>query len=423
MIMKTYSNWIIAAAAAVGTGLLIAQAPEKKPDPAPGPGAAPAQPSENALPFQPPARRDDANGPRDGRPPRQDGPQANGERRPNNPNNPDRPFRRFDGEGERPFRPDGVPGERPLRPEGPDDRQFRPNNPPDGDRPPQGGRPVNQNVPLKPQPFLGVVTRNAPGELSVQLKQPEGFGLIVDDVLDDGPAKAAGIRQNDLLRMLDDQMLVNPPQLEALVRRAGKDKEIALTILREGSEQKITVKIGEKMLPVRRPLFAAGGVPDQFREPFQPRDSGQPGRDGNRNFNGNNNGNDFRGQPQGAPLDRQTRYATERARVVRRDDSGVYELQRINGRRILSATRPDGTVIWKGAVETEEERKAMPDEVRKKFDEIESSRPLDRIGDRPQRQPFPGGDNAPPRDRQPNRRDGGSENRPADGPPPADAPQ
>jgi S1-C subfamily serine protease len=71
----------------------------------------------------------------------------------------------------------------------------------------------------------------------------------VEDVLGDSPARTAGVQANDVLRMVDDQLLVNPNQLEALVRRAGKDKEIVLTILREGAEQKLTVKVGEKMLP------------------------------------------------------------------------------------------------------------------------------------------------------------------------------
>jgi hypothetical protein len=232
----------------------------------------------------------------------------------------------------------------------------------------------------KPQPFLGVVTRTAPLELTAQLKQPEGFGLVVDDVLEGSPARAADLRPNDLLRMFDDQWLVNPPQLEALVRRAGKGKEVLLTILREGAEQKVHVKIGEKVFPVRRPL-PPGAFQEHYRNHLIPRDeAGEPPREGAR------------------PLDRQTRYATDRARVIRRDDSGVYELERAGGRRILTAKRHDGSVIWTGPVDTEEERKGMPEEVRRKFDEIESSRPLERLDHHPAHRlppPQPPGDPAP----------------------------
>ncbi len=349
-------------AAAIGTGLLIAQTPEQKPEPA-GEGTPP-----------PPGER------REGEPRRGDNPQRPEEFRPGDdrrPGGPDRPQRRPDGSGgERPFRPDGEPGERvPQR--GPQD--F-----PDGERPPrpQGPRPggmMNQPVPLKLQPYLGVITRMAPPELNMQLKLPEGFGLIVDDVVGDGPAKAAGIQSGDLLRMLDDQWLANTPQLESLVRRAGKDKEVSLTLMREGSEQKVTVKIGEKMLPIRRPIPMMSGMPNDGRDPFAQGNGGQ-GPDGTRQpFR------DDRNQP-GA--DRQIRYATDRARVVRRDDSGTYEIARVNGTRIFTARKPDGSIAWKGPVDSEEDRKAMPAEVLKKFEEIEKSRPLDRLpGPRPGEQP------------------------------------
>lgn len=299
-----------------------------------------------------------------------------GDRRPVGNDEAGQPPRRFDGHGERPFRPDGQPGQRPPQ-RGP--QEFR-----DGDRgpQPQGLRPVQGQPPeMKLQPFLGIVTRGVPAELTMHLKLPEGFGLIVDDVLSDGPAKAAGILTGDLLRMLDDQWLANPPQLEALVRKAGKDKEVVLTLLREGTEQKVTVKIGERMLPVRRPLPMGTGLLNEGRGPF-PLGMGGPAQEGGRQpFRPE------RGQPEGDGQ-RQIRYAPERARVVRRDDSGTYELGRVEGVRTFTARKPDNSVAWTGPVETEEQREAMPEEVLRKFEEIEKARPLERIP-RPPGEPGP----------------------------------
>ncbi len=368
--MKPLHFFPLAFAVVLGTGLLLSQDSPKPAEPQP-------------EPANPPARGE-------------------------------RPSRRAEDHSDdrayRPPRPNPPPGERPYRPEGyPDDRPYRPPPPPDGRD--DGRRPfAGQQGPVKLQPFLGVVTRVAGPDLAAQLKLSEGFGLIVDDVLHDGPAAAAGVQPNDLLRMLDDQLLVNPGQLEALVRRAGKDKEVTLTILREGAEQKLTVKIGEKMLPVRRPLQSMNG-PDG--EPFAYGPPRQP-RDGNRPFD------DFRGPGRAdSPYERETRYVTDRARVVRRDDSGTYEIERVNGSRILSARKPDGTLLWKGPVDTEENRKAMPDEVRQKFEEIEKSRPLDRLGDRPNR---PGdGDPDQPRRRPANPGDPDGPRRPGNPPPPRDS--
>jgi hypothetical protein len=87
---------------------------------------------------------------------------------------------------------------------------------------------------------------------------PEGFGLVVDDVLPDSPAKTAGVQRYDILKLLNDQQLAEPNQLAALVRGLGKDAEATLTVIRKGQEQKLTVKVGEKMLPESQPREGRG---------------------------------------------------------------------------------------------------------------------------------------------------------------------
>lgn len=103
----------------------------------------------------------------------------------------------------------------------------------------------------KPTPYLGVITANTPPAVSAQLGLEEGFGLIVENVLPDSPAKAAGIQKYDVLKLLNDQQLVSPDHLSRLVQRLGKDAEAALTLVRKGQEQKVTIKVGEKLLPAR----------------------------------------------------------------------------------------------------------------------------------------------------------------------------
>ena len=46
---------------------------------------------------------------------------------------------------------------------------------------------------LKPTPYVGVVTSPVPPALAAQLGLGEGFGVVVDEVVPDSPAKAAGI--------------------------------------------------------------------------------------------------------------------------------------------------------------------------------------------------------------------------------------
>jgi hypothetical protein len=79
----------------------------------------------------------------------------------------------------------------------------------------------------------------------------EGFGLVVENVLPESPAQAAGIQRFDVLKLLNDQQLVSPEQLSKLVQKLGKDADATLTIVRKGQEQKLPIKVGEKLLPAR----------------------------------------------------------------------------------------------------------------------------------------------------------------------------
>jgi hypothetical protein len=214
------------------------------------------------------------------------------------------------------------------------------------------------HLPQKPQPYVGLVTRDASPELSAQLRQPEGFGLVIDEVLPDSPAKAAGLERNDLLIRFEDQLLVNPPQLEALVRRAGKDKETNLTILRGGAEQKITIKVGERMLPERR-IFR-GMMSNRF-----PSEGFHGSGEGRRELYMRSDANGPREDADGG---RQVRYLRERARVQRSDEDGRFELIPLGGTRTFIAQKPNGDVIWRGPVETPEQREAVPREIRGKLE-------------------------------------------------------
>src|SRR5438067_2554396 len=132
---------------------------------------------------------------------------------------------------------------------------FSRHNPPNPPNPPNQPRPPippykdkdkdKDKGPKVPVTFLGVETSSVPRVVSEQLNLPKGFGLVVDYVVPDGPAAAAGIQQNDILKMFNDQILMEPDQLAKLVRSYPDGTNVTLTVLRKNAEQKITVKLGK----------------------------------------------------------------------------------------------------------------------------------------------------------------------------------
>jgi membrane-associated protease RseP (regulator of RpoE activity) len=125
-------------------------------------------------------------------------------------------------------------------------------------------RPKERRGPeMKPAPFLGVVTRQPSPEVRTMTGVAEGFGLVVEEVMPNSPAAKAGIQRYDLVTMFNDQRLANMEQLSALVRATGKDGDVSLTVKRAGAEQKISVKIGERMMPVHEEGRHGFHMPDR----------------------------------------------------------------------------------------------------------------------------------------------------------------
>src|SRR5438093_6736674 len=125
---------------------------------------------------------------------------------------------------------------------------------PPGPHGPPGMPGGHDKAPKVPMTFLGVETSQVPDVVSEQLGLPKGLGLVVDYVVPDSPAAAAGVQQNDILKMLNDQILTEPDQLAKLVRSFSEGTNVTLTLLRKGKEQKVTVKLTKKEMP-QRPEF------------------------------------------------------------------------------------------------------------------------------------------------------------------------
>src|SRR5437773_147777 len=135
-----------------------------------------------------------------------------------------------------------------------------PPTPPQPPAPPHGpGMPGHhEKAPKVPMTYLGVETSQVPDVVSEQLGLAKGFGLVVDYVEPNSPAATAGVQQNDILKMLNDQVLIEPSQLRKLLQTFPEGAEVTLTVLRKGQEQKLTAKLAKKEVPQRRSAFPGG---------------------------------------------------------------------------------------------------------------------------------------------------------------------
>lgn len=248
------------------------------------------------------------------------------------------------------------------------------------------------------------MTSPVPPAVSAQLGLPEDFGLLVQEVLPDSPAAKAGVEKHDILKLYNDQQLVDPNQLATLVRATGKDASASLTVIRKGQEQKLNVTIGEKVMPPRKRMHGDfghmmdrhGGPEDMERFHDRVRQLQERARE-LREERGRE-WKERRSQKQGPDRDDSARVAPgdilrearpggggrisiydgdrvttldgSKARLVLKDDDGEIEVSTENGKRTLTAKNAKGEVVFSGPVNTEEERKAVPEQFRSKLERI-----------------------------------------------------
>ncbi|MFO1522238.1 MAG: PDZ domain-containing protein [Kiritimatiellia bacterium] len=97
-----------------------------------------------------------------------------------------------------------------------------------------------------PVTWLGVSVERVSDDLRAHVAVEKGVGLIVRDVPKDSPAEKAGLKVNDILTRLDDQILVTEDQLRALVATKADGDVVTLKGLRQGKDFSVQPKLVTK---------------------------------------------------------------------------------------------------------------------------------------------------------------------------------
>jgi len=242
----------------------------------------------------------------------------------------------------------------------------------------------DEDGPKEPVTFLGVETSEVPRVLSEQMGLPRGFGVVVDYVVPNGPAAAAGVQPSDIIRMLNDQQIVDPGQLGKLIRSFAEGTSIDLTLMRKGKETKVSVKLGKKDMPMGHGPFGfeqewnfddLDKMKFDFKAPdmtavreavARAKDQAMRARDEvQRAARG------LRIVTTDDGLTKSTRIDLGKATITFSDDQGELKMENVNGRKMLTAKDAQGKVLYNGPIETAEDRANLPENVRQRFEKLE----------------------------------------------------
>jgi len=120
--------------------------------------------------------------------------------------------------------------------------------------------------------YLGIAMEEIPPLTRAQLDIPEGVGVAVSYVAKDSPAKKSGLKTNDVITRLNDQLIINAQQLQTLIKTKNADEDVILTYYRKGKKQTTTAKLAKGKMAAQgdaqpQPLRWQNGLWQQFPFP------------------------------------------------------------------------------------------------------------------------------------------------------------
>jgi hypothetical protein len=269
--------------------------------------------------------------------------------------------------------------------------------PPSGPHGPPGVPGGHQKPPKVPMTFLGVETSQVPDVVSEQLGLAKGLGLVVEYVVPDSPAASAGVQQNDILKMLNDQILMEPSQLRKLLQTFSDGAEVTLTILRKGQEQKITVKLSKKEMPQRHSFMPGENHDWDFDETGEVGEQMQEMKEQLKEQLGAQRGiirgavvkaheaarraredarraaREIRILSKDNGAIKATKIDVGKAQIVFSDGKGEMKLENVNGKKLLTVKDPQGKLLFSGPVETKEDLDKVPADVRERYETLQQN--------------------------------------------------
>ena len=290
----------------------------------------------------------------------------------------------------------------------------------------QSVEPGRGKEPAREVTWLGLSTEDISEALTAQLGLKPGQGLVVVFVAPDSPAAKAGIQKYDVIEELGDQTLVDPGQLRKLIQMQKEGDTIKLTLHRGGKKQTVSATLVKRtesvaMLSAGQTMElsalagANGGnwvfgnqkapradsvVNRQIVDTEVQRDMEQARTAIQEALRQSSQATTRMGRPMPPMLPQAPAFPTmvdvgnnatvtvkqdgaSVKTIVKSDDTGVMVLV-ASPRKHLTAHDKDGKLLFDGDIETPEQQKKIPAELKKKIEPL-----LEQIKPETDEQPEP----------------------------------
>jgi serine protease Do len=106
---------------------------------------------------------------------------------------------------------------------------------------------------------LGVQAQTITSDLASGLGLKEVRGVLVNSVTPGSPADRAGLRNGDVIAAIDGHPVDDPNALRNRVATTAPNSQVSLSIIRDGRQQQVNLKLGELTAESATPERSSGG--------------------------------------------------------------------------------------------------------------------------------------------------------------------
>ncbi|MFC7337016.1 S1C family serine protease [Haloferula chungangensis] len=244
------------------------------------------------------------------------------------------------------------------------------------------------------RPYIGVILDPVPDILSSHLKLAAGEGLVVSDLVAGGPAEKSGLKVNDIITRVNGVVVGSSDQVRVEVEKHAVGDRVKLEVVHGGERKELSVNLGAAPdLPQAGMAFGGaddlenllGKLPEKHADLM--RQAMEQGMNGLGQLNeGAGIQDDWQRdilkkmekmRAGGGGIDFDHLKAESSVRLL--DDQGSVEVKSVEGSKEVRVFDKAGKLVWEGPYDTEQDKAAVPDDIRERIDKVNIN--MDFAGD------------------------------------------
>jgi len=228
----------------------------------------------------------------------------------------------------------------------------------------------------KPCAWIGVFTVPLPELVSEHVGLKEGEGVMVEAVLAGSPAENAGISKRDILTHANAEVIVGGRALSKLIASKNPGDTIVLNVRRKNESMQVQVELaakperialsGQKPEPTAKYPLAGNPVDQRLARMFEQMDDMDRGLAEALEAQAGAIASITASHGNGAH---------QRMEISLADKDGRLSVSTLDGKTTVKLWDTEGEVLFEGPYTTDEEKNAVPENLRERIDKVSKENP------------------------------------------------